>query len=81
MVRHCWPGNIRELQNYIARGVILSNDAQRCRTDDCGKSDLCAWPMRTEFAQSAVSDSAQDVPELVSFCCQIAQRRSGRRNL
>src|SRR5271168_2899856 len=26
MVRHHWPGNIRELQNYIARGVILSND-------------------------------------------------------
>src|SRR5215467_13051441 len=26
MVRHRWPGNIRELQNYIARGVILSND-------------------------------------------------------
>jgi len=25
MVRHHWPGNIRELQNYIARGVILSN--------------------------------------------------------
>jgi formate hydrogenlyase transcriptional activator len=26
MVRHYWPGNIRELQNYIERGVILSND-------------------------------------------------------
>jgi formate hydrogenlyase transcriptional activator len=26
LVRHCWAGNIRELQNYIARGVILSND-------------------------------------------------------
>src|SRR6516164_5925113 len=26
IVRYCWPGNIRELQNYIARGVILSND-------------------------------------------------------
>jgi formate hydrogenlyase transcriptional activator len=26
MVRHPWPGNIRELQNYIARGVVLSND-------------------------------------------------------
>ena len=26
LVHHCWPGNIRELQNYIARGVILSND-------------------------------------------------------
>src|ERR1700747_213370 len=26
LVHHYWPGNIRELQNYIARGVILSND-------------------------------------------------------
>jgi formate hydrogenlyase transcriptional activator len=26
MVRHHWPGNIRELQNHIARGVILSKD-------------------------------------------------------
>src|ERR1700675_3112750 len=25
LVRHSWPGNIRELQNYVARGVILSN--------------------------------------------------------
>jgi formate hydrogenlyase transcriptional activator len=26
LVHYPWPGNIRELQNYIARGVILSND-------------------------------------------------------
>src|ERR1700722_8835325 len=26
LVRHQWPGNIRELQNYIERGVILSSD-------------------------------------------------------
>jgi formate hydrogenlyase transcriptional activator len=26
IVRHPWPGNIRELQNYVARGVILSNE-------------------------------------------------------
>jgi len=26
IVRHSWPGNIRELQNYVARGVILSTD-------------------------------------------------------
>jgi formate hydrogenlyase transcriptional activator len=26
LIRHHWPGNIRELQNYIARGIILSND-------------------------------------------------------
>jgi formate hydrogenlyase transcriptional activator len=26
LVRHPWPGHIRELQNYVARGVILSTD-------------------------------------------------------
>src|SRR6202795_2812204 len=26
LVRHPWPGNIRELQNYVARGVILATD-------------------------------------------------------
>jgi hypothetical protein len=26
LVRHRWPGNIRELQNYIERGVILFKD-------------------------------------------------------
>jgi formate hydrogenlyase transcriptional activator len=26
LVRYSWPGNIRELQNYIARGVILSTE-------------------------------------------------------
>ena len=26
IVRYPWPGNIRELQNYIERGVILSNE-------------------------------------------------------
>src|SRR6202162_6527086 len=25
LVRHSWPGNIRELQHFVARGVILSN--------------------------------------------------------
>src|SRR6266478_2721454 len=26
ILSHSWPGNIRELQNYVARGVILSTD-------------------------------------------------------
>jgi formate hydrogenlyase transcriptional activator len=28
LVSYSWPGNIRELQNYIARGVILSVDGE-----------------------------------------------------
>jgi formate hydrogenlyase transcriptional activator len=27
LVEHAWPGNIRELQNYVERGVILSNNS------------------------------------------------------
>jgi formate hydrogenlyase transcriptional activator len=26
LVRYSWPGNIRELQNYVERGVILATD-------------------------------------------------------
>jgi formate hydrogenlyase transcriptional activator len=26
LVEHAWPGNIRELQNYVERGVILANN-------------------------------------------------------
>ena len=26
LVSHCWPGNIRELQNFIERSVILTSD-------------------------------------------------------
>jgi formate hydrogenlyase transcriptional activator len=28
IMRHDWPGNIRELQNFIERSVILTNDRE-----------------------------------------------------
>src|SRR5246500_4129890 len=40
LVRHYWPGNIRELQNYIERGVILSNDG----IFEPGPLDTCESP-------------------------------------
>ena len=42
LVRYCWPGNIRELQNYIARGVILSNDGvfEPPPLENCAPSEL-----------------------------------------
>lgn len=30
LIRHSWPGNIRELQNFIERSVILSTGAKLC---------------------------------------------------
>ena len=38
MVKYHWPGNIRELKNYIARGVILSRH-KKIRLDDL--PDIC----------------------------------------
>jgi formate hydrogenlyase transcriptional activator len=40
LVRHYWPGNIRELQNYIERGVILSNNG----IFEPGPLDTCEPP-------------------------------------
>src|SRR5246500_2399188 len=40
LVRYPWPGNIRELQNYIERGVILSNDG----IFEPGPLDTCESP-------------------------------------
>jgi transcriptional regulator with GAF, ATPase, and Fis domain len=81
LVRHDWPATFESSKTTSRVASFSPMMHKGVEPMTVGKSDLCAWPMRTEFAQSAVSDSAQDVPELVSFCCQIAQRRSGRRNL
>ena len=42
LVRHSWPGNIRELQNYVARGVILSTDGvfEPPPPEDCAPANI-----------------------------------------
>jgi formate hydrogenlyase transcriptional activator len=61
IVRHCWPGNIRELQNYIARGVILSNDGvfEPAPLEDCATLDR-------EIANPTLEDKVRQ--EILTAC-------------
>ena len=71
LVRHCRPGNIRELQNYIARGVILSNDGIFER------GPLEKWePLEPEIANPTLEDT---VRREIPVACQRANWKQGVR--
>jgi transcriptional regulator with GAF, ATPase, and Fis domain len=61
LVRHQWSGNIRELQNYIARGVILSNDG----IFEPGPLERCE-PPETEIANPTLEDKVRR--EILAAC-------------
>ena len=61
IVRHCWPGNIRELQNYIARGVILSNDG----VFEPAPLESCAT-LEREIANTSLEDTIRQ--EILTAC-------------
>jgi formate hydrogenlyase transcriptional activator len=61
LVRHCWPGNIRELQNYIARGVILSNDG----LFEPGPLERCE-PLESGIANPTLEDTVRK--EILDAC-------------
>jgi formate hydrogenlyase transcriptional activator len=69
LVRHWWPGNIRELQNYIARGVILSNDG----LFDPGPLEKCE-PLEPEIANPTLEDK---VRKEILVACQRANWKLG----
>ena len=69
LVRHHWPGNIRELQNYIARGVILSND----RIFEPGPLERCE-PLEPEIANPTLEDK---VRREILVACQRANWKLG----
>jgi formate hydrogenlyase transcriptional activator len=69
LVRHHWPGNIRELQNYIARGVILSNDG----IFEPGPPERCE-PLEPEIANPTLEDK---VRREILFACQRANWKLG----
>src|SRR5712672_3084247 len=69
LVRHHWPGNIRELQNYIARGVILSSDG----VFEPGPLEKCE-SLEPEIANPTLEDK---VRREILFACQRANWKLG----
>ena len=72
LVRHCWPGNIRELQNYIARGVILSNDGvfKPAPLESCE-------PLEREIANPTLEDKVRR--EILAACRRANWKLGGPR--
>src|ERR1700688_1797593 len=69
LVRHHWPGNIRELQNYIARGVILSNDG----LFEPGPLEICER-LEPEIANPTLEDKVRGE---ILIACQRANWKLG----
>jgi len=72
LVSHCWPGNIRELQNYIARGVILSNDGvfKPAPLESCE-------PSQPEMANTTLEDKIRQ--EILTACLRSHWKLGGPR--
>jgi formate hydrogenlyase transcriptional activator len=70
LVRHHWPGNIRELQNYIARGVILSSDG----IFEPGPLDERCESLEAEIANPTLEDK---VRQEILVVCQRANWKLG----
>src|SRR5260370_1534122 len=74
LVRHYWSGNIRELQNYIERGVILSNDG----IFEPAPLEKCE-PLQPEVANPTLEDTVLAVTIVVCHpadCKRAAPRGS-----
>jgi len=72
LVRHPWPGNIRQLQNYIARGVILSADG-RFHSTPPEKSD----PLPAEISNPTLEDKVRR--EILTACQRANWQLGGPR--
>ena len=72
LVRHPWPGNIRELQNYISRGVILSNDGIL----EPGPLESCE-PLPREIANTTLEEKIRQ--EILAACLRSNWKLGGPR--
>jgi formate hydrogenlyase transcriptional activator len=72
LVRHHWPGNIRELQNYVARGVILSNDG----VFEPAPLESCEQP-EPEISNPTLEDTVRS--EILAACQRANWKLGGQR--
>jgi formate hydrogenlyase transcriptional activator len=72
LIRHSWPGNIRELQNYVARGVILSANG----VFDPPALDRCQ-PAPVEVANPTLEDKVRQ--EILAACQRANWKLGGPR--
>src|SRR5271165_2099813 len=72
IVRHPWPGNIRELQNYVARGVILSTDG----VFEAPALETCEAP-RAEILNATLDDRIRQ--EILAACQRSNWKLGGPR--
>jgi formate hydrogenlyase transcriptional activator len=72
ILRHSWPGNIRELQNYVARGVILSTDGV-FRPAELEKFE----PAPAEISYPTLEDKVRQ--EILAACRRANWRLGGPR--
>jgi formate hydrogenlyase transcriptional activator len=72
LIQHPWPGNIRELQNYIARGVILSND----EVFECAPPEKCE-PAPLKISNPTLEDKVRR--EILAACQRANWQLGGPR--
>jgi formate hydrogenlyase transcriptional activator len=72
LIKHTWPGNIRELENYVARGVILSNDGVFAP----GLPERCK-PAPSEIANPTLEETVRQ--EILAACVLAKWKLGGPR--
>ena len=72
ILSHPWPGNIRELQNYVARGVILSTDG----VFEPAPLERCE-PAQVETSNSTLEDKVRK--EILAACQRANWKLGGPR--
>jgi formate hydrogenlyase transcriptional activator len=72
LVRYPWPGNIRELQNYVARGVILSTDG----VFESATPEKCE-PAAVEISKPTLEDKVRQ--EILTACQRANWKLGGPR--